>query len=791
MSGTPVISPELFELPLVERGSPRRPALRARITSEVFWLPVVFVILLCVFWKGLLGLNRAEQQLVEQAAQRNQDNMAQAIAERAAQIFDNVRLYGSVLVANVGQGDDAFRESVRLAVEQDRAIKRLWQFDAAGTLVFASTVAPETWLTDAARDIGSEAETTIVKRLPRPQAALVGGDSGTPNGGWRQPLLFRTEVSGAHGRDSIVAVIDLASALDTFNRNPLGNSGEITLTDRSGQILARLSDNAGETEASSRTSAPTSESGSARINAFRDLRNTPLSVHVSRAVGDVIRDKRDSDRSRVTLFVALSALAFALLLARISALLRHERLEDHLLSIQNSNTALLKEVEAERHAAYVLATHDKLTGLPNRMLFADLSQRCVGRARRTNSRFAVMFIDLDRFKPINDTYGHKVGDHLLVEVARRLLACFRDTDVVARFGGDEFVVLISDVRRRQDVAVIAKKVIASLSENFHGIVDDELRISSSIGIAFFPDDAQQVDDLVRHADAAMYEAKAKGRSTFVFADRELSRRIELNNEIEVALPFAIEHREIHVHYQPKVSLTDYSICGLEALARWTHPRMGHVSPADFIATAERSGLIIDLGGYVLREVCRQMSEWQQRGVPLVPVAVNVSWLQLQSPGFVTFLADTLAETALPPELIELEITETGLVHAEGALLDTLHELREHGFRLAIDDFGTGYSGLSKLRTLPASYLKIDKSFIKDIRNDSHDAAIVSNTISLSQSLHLVAIAEGVETAKQVAHLRAVGCDQAQGYLFSRPCAPATVEALLHERFLYPRIEESP
>ena len=779
-SSATAFSPELFELPLVERRNARH-ASSVQRKSEVYWLPVGFLLLLFFFWKGLLGLNTAEQQLVLQAAHRDQDSIAATIAEQIGQTVDSLRLYGNVLATSADPRNNAFHQSVRLALEHDQSIHRMWQFDAKGTLTFSSPnelLGP--WAT-AVADMAHGSEATAVRRLLIART----DNSSDP----QQPLLLRTDIIGTQGHETVVAMIDAEHAVDVFGKIPLGSTGTITLSTDTQQELARWPARDAARAEPFEDSRETADSGDF-IASERNVRNAPLVVHVRRATSEVLHDKRESDSSRVALFLALSAMATLLLISRLAALLRHDRLEQHLLSIQSSNSALLKEVEAERHAAYVLATHDKLTGLPNRMLFADLSQRCISRARRTNARFAVMFIDLDRFKPINDTYGHKVGDQLLVEVARRLTGCFRDSDVVARFGGDEFVVLIADVRRRQDVALVAKKVIATLNEDFHNIVEDELRISASIGIAFFPDDAQQIDDLIRHADAAMYEAKAMGRSSFAFADRELSRRIELNNEIEMALPFAIEHGEIAVHYQPKVALADYRICGLEALARWTHPRLGNISPADFIPTAERSGLIIELGKHVLRAVCHQLSAWRDAGVPLVPIAVNVSWLQLQSAGFVGFLRDTLAESSVPAELIELEITETGLVHAEGGLLDTLHELRASGFRLAIDDFGTGYSGLSKLRTLPARYLKIDKSFIQDIRNDSHDAAIVSNTISLSRSLHLITIAEGVETAKQVAHLRAVGCDQAQGYLFARPDTAATIEPLMRQCILLPRVSES-
>ena len=329
---------------------------------------------------------------------------------------------------------------------------------------------------------------------------------------------------------------------------------------------------------------------------------------------------------------------------------------------------------------------------------------------------------------------------------------------------------------------MAEKFIEVLSRPYGGIVDDvELHVTPSIGIAFYPDDADEIDVLLRQADMAMYHAKEKGRATYAFADPALNRRYEISNQIEAALPAAIANGEIRVHYQPKVMLNDFSISGLEALSRWEHASLGKVSPADFIAVAEKSGAIVALGEYVLAEVCRQLREWSHAGVPVVPVAINVSTRELRAPTFVDRVTEILGEYGIAPDLLHIEITETGLIGSDDDIPRTLHRLAALGIQLAIDDFGTGYSGLSHLRNLPLKYLKIDRLFIKDIRNDISDAAIVSTTISLSHNLNLLTIAEGVETQEQVAHLRAARCDQAQGFFFSPPRDAIAAETMLRQR----------
>ena len=755
------------------------------------WAPALLIVLVVAGWRLFLTEGTRERAVAIEAAEASQRNVALAVANHTAQLIERVRMYGFLLSNDAGS-DQNIRDGVRRALVQEAGILQLMLVEGDGTSLFSTGREAGDWLLDAAR-----------KRIAAPdrgdhEAVPLMAPSSEQSAIGRLPLLHVIDGDRALPPRSLVALLDLSDFPFLFGDMDLGETGEIELADRQGQVLMRIRHRAlaldgsiASTQRLHQASSPHAPdagtlvefdaTGEARHFAYRRVEGSPLTVFVGQARSEILATARAHQQDRTHWLMLLTVIGSGLALSRFRTIRRQWRMATELTVAQGANAQLQKQVESERQSVYRLATYDKLTGLPNRMLFADLSSRYISRAKRTNTRFAVMFIDLDRFKPINDTYGHLAGDKVLIEIARRLQACVREVDVISRHGGDEFVALLSDLRSRQDVASVAGKIIESLSAPITGIVDTDLAVTPSIGISFFPDDAHQIDELVRQADTAMYAAKGKGRATFAFSDPELNRRMALSNEIIVALPTALAEGEIELHYQPKVRLDDFSICGLEALARWTNVRMGSVSPVDFIPAAEKSGIIVEIGAYVIRHACKQLAAWRDAGLPVVPVAVNVSWLQLMESDFFDFIVCTLAEFDLPPAWLELEITETGLVQAEGTLLDTLHRLRAHGLHLAIDDFGTGYSGLSKLRSLPARYVKIDKSFIQNIRTDTHDAAIVSNTVSLSHSLGLVAIAEGVESAKQVAHLRAIGCDQAQGYFFSRPCDAARTGELLRQQ----------
>jgi diguanylate cyclase (GGDEF)-like protein/PAS domain S-box-containing protein len=426
-----------------------------------------------------------------------------------------------------------------------------------------------------------------------------------------------------------------------------------------------------------------------------------------------------------------------------------------------------------------LAHHDALTDLPNRVLLNDRIAQAIALVQRTGTLVAVMFLDLDRFKNVNDSLGHSIGDKLLQEVARRLKSCVRASDTVSRLGGDEFVVLIADVSDVADVGVTADKVLQAVSRPY-SIDGHELVSTPSIGISVYPADGQDVDSLLRNADAAMYHAKESGRNNYQFFTQDMNSRAVERLSLERSLRRALERDELRLHYQPQYDVATGRIVGVEALIRWEHPEHGLVPPSRFMPFAEESGLILPIGDWVLGEACRQNKAWQQTGSTLVRVAVNISALQFRQPNFVETVQRALAAADLEARFLGLEVTESVIMHDAERVTDCLAQLKGMGLELAIDDFGTGYSSLSYLKRFPIDKLKIDKSFVRDINRDRDDAAIVSAIIGLTRSLGLKTIAEGVETPEQHEFLRAYGCDEVQGYLFSTPLPAADCAKLLAE-----------
>jgi diguanylate cyclase len=419
------------------------------------------------------------------------------------------------------------------------------------------------------------------------------------------------------------------------------------------------------------------------------------------------------------------------------------------------------------------ATHDALTGLPNRLLFIDRLGREIAHAERDGHVFAVLVVDLDRFKVINDTLGHGPGDQLLVEIARRLSSAIRSADTVARTGGDEFLLLLTDIREAPDAAVMAAKIISELDRAV-SISGTEVHTSASIGISVYPADGSDSDTLVAHADEAMYFAKQAGRNSFQFFSPGMSvfsrERLDLESELRRALPM----KQFEVHYQPKVDVATGRMNSVEALLRWRHPTRGLVGPLEFIPIAEETGLMLSIGEWVLREACRQARQWQREGLPFLRIAVNISPIHFRQSKFLEIVRSALLDHDLEPQYLEIELTETTVMdHAENSV-NILEELSRMGVIVSIDDFGTGYSSMSYLRRFPIDKLKIDRSFIHDMTTNSDAASIVKAIISLAHSLRLKVVAEGVETAEQLEQLRELGCDQFQGFYRSAAVLPSEI-----------------
>jgi len=443
----------------------------------------------------------------------------------------------------------------------------------------------------------------------------------------------------------------------------------------------------------------------------------------------------------------------------------HLRIQDKLLFITTARN-ISDRKDAEQRINY-MANHDALTHLPNRSLLQDRIQQTLVHNKRRDQQAAVLFIDLDKFKIINDTLGHDVGDDLLKKTATRLVEGVRSEDTVARQGGDEFIILLSAITHAEDAGLIAEKLLSSLMQPFN-IKGKELHIGASIGIAIYPDDGDSMESLLKNSDIAMYHAKESGRGNYQYFSAKLNELTAEKQSLSSDLRHAVERNEFFLVYQPVVDMFSGNIAGMEVLLRWQHPVSGLVSPVKFIPLAEENGLILPIGEWVLRSACKQLLQWQQQGYEVPRLAINLSAKQLRQKSIAEIIARILQETGAEPRFIGIEITESMLVHNIDEVVDTLLRLSNMGLEISIDDFGTGYSSLSYLKRFPINKLKIDKSFVDDIATHPDDAAIVKAIIAMAHGLSMKVVSEGVETQAQLDFLRQHGCEQYQGYLFSKP-----------------------
>jgi diguanylate cyclase (GGDEF)-like protein/PAS domain S-box-containing protein len=441
---------------------------------------------------------------------------------------------------------------------------------------------------------------------------------------------------------------------------------------------------------------------------------------------------------------------------------------------------VVRDVTAARAMALQMthsALHDVLTGLPNRMLLNDRVHQAIALASRHVKKFAVLFLDLDGFKHINDSLGHPIGDKLLQSIAQRLVDCVRASDTISRQGGDEFVVLLPDVDQPHEAAAMARRMLEAVAVA-HSIGGHNLHVTTSIGLSVYPDDGVDAETLIKNSDTAMYQAKENGRQTYEFFTAAMNARAVERQSIEESLRHALERQEFTLHYQPKVNLKSGEITGAEALIRWTHPMRGQVPPAQFIPVAEDCGLILPIGNWVLREACKQARTWVDAGLPLTTMAVNISAREFRDEHFLEGVLAVLKETRLDPKYLELELTESVLMKRAEHAESILKTLRARGVQIAIDDFGTGYSSLSYLTKFSIDIIKIDQSFVRKIVTTPNEASIVTAVISMGRSLKMRVVAEGVETYDELSFLLAHECEEAQGYYFSRPVLPHAFAGLL-------------
>jgi diguanylate cyclase (GGDEF)-like protein len=540
----------------------------------------------------------------------------------------------------------------------------------------------------------------------------------------------------------------------------------------------------------------------------RDLISSYLPIHGAdgkvEAVFELYRDvtplvahMQDAQKMVITSLTLVMAMLYALLFIiiwRAQTILDRQRsdLESSLAQIQEDNRLLDQRVQertaelstanrsleseindrkgAELQLAF-LAHHDPLTGLPNRILLQERIELAIHRAKREQGSFAVLFIDLDNFKNVNDTLGHPIGDILLQQVTRELLRHVRGVDTLARQGGDEFILLV-EVVDQDHAEAVAQKIIAMFNQPYH-LVDHELYLGASLGISMFPRDGEDGHTLIRNADTAMYRAKAARRGSYRFYAPEMTASAEERLRLDSMLRRALDNGELYLAYQPQVDLASGEMVGVEALLRWQHPAMGNIPPSRFIPVAEESGFISELGVWVLHQACLQMRTWMDGGVDVSKVAVNVSVKQFERSGFVDSVRAVLQETGIPAGRLELEITESAIMLAHN-VHEMLLGLRDTGVLLSIDDFGTGYSSLSYLKQLPIQKLKIDRSFVRDLEGGENDLAIVRSVIALARTMGLATLAEGVENEGQARFLFQEGCEQAQGYFYSKPVSAEEV-----------------
>ncbi|WP_297498613.1 EAL domain-containing protein [Ferrovum sp.] len=464
--------------------------------------------------------------------------------------------------------------------------------------------------------------------------------------------------------------------------------------------------------------------------------------------------------------------------------------DPHLKVLQQANANLvIATIEAHKLAEQIqmskthldhLAHHDGLTDLPNRMLLHDRLGQAIESARRRGRKLALLFMDVDRFKNINDSLGHVIGDQLLQSVAKRLVECVRHSDSVCRQGGDEFIILLAEIEHAEDAALSAQKVLTALAIP-HRIDQHDLYISVSIGICIYPDDGSDATSLIKGADMAMYHTKGNGGNDYTFFEQSMNTQAVKKLSTETDLQLALQRQEFVLYYQPKINLQSGEIVGVEALIRWRHPRHGLILPGQFIQIAEDCGLIVPIGAWVLREACKQAKAWQDSGFPPLPVAVNISAAQFRRKDFLESLAGILKDTGLAARYLELELTESVLMQDANVTVSMLEALKAMGAQLAIDDFGTGFSSLSYLKRFPIDTLKIDQSFMHDITkamDNLDDAALVTAVIGLGKSLNLCVIAEGVETHEQLVFLQNQGCSEGQGFYFSQPVSEKKMTMLL-------------
>lgn len=756
----------------------------------VYFIALVPVILISIIWTSTNDRIALEKQIAIENSINDSKNIALIVSANLEKILDRSLLYANISASYL-EGNHTTTPFLNPALVGDASYLRLAIFGQSGTLLYSS----------AARqrepELQSLVDETLRQEVKLGIPPIIIGKPGTENAVWRVPVLISLPSDAKEKTGFFAAIVDFGYFLRLYEDVNMGGSGRIEIFNQEGIQLAEwngtsissganiidshfgkfllLPDEVGPID------APRPDAPENSIGVFKKVGAYPLKIAVTRDRANILTST--VERHRTYYFNSMIVTAAVLLLFGGLALLikRQQNTFTVLAQSEEEKHTLIQELEQEKSRAYQLASHDYLTDIPNRMLFHELARSELSRAKRSRNLYALLFLDLNKFKSINDTLGHAVGDLLLKAVAQRLRKAVRAYDIVARLGGDEFVIMLSEISSEQRVAEIAAMLVDVISAPYADLDGNYVEVGTSIGIALFPRDGQNVEALLTRADSAMYSAKANGAGNYRFCDASLNASTARQFELLARFRAALKENEFCLHYQPRVNLKNFEIVGLEALVRWQHPTDGMIFPGEFINLAEKHNLIVALGEWVINETCRQMASWKEAGIPVVPVAINVSAKQLKDESLLTMICNALERYSLESSLLEIEITESCLIEDFDTAKSVLERLRDYGLKISMDDYGTGFSGLSSLKQLPIYAIKIDRSFVRDIRNDVSDAVIVASTITLAHNLGLIVVAEGVESKEQVVHLKTAGCDQVQGFYFKRPVSADEIELVLKRR----------
>jgi diguanylate cyclase (GGDEF)-like protein len=729
-----------------------------------FWLQAgalfLSALMLSGIWSFTLARLEHERQLVIDHASINQRNLNQIISENLRRLLDSGIQYAQLVgKTHINSGPDSL-------LNGDRAYSRAMIYDLDGKNHYASSPQQlSTELRTSLLALSNEIKTGATPEI------VVGPTSQAPEEAWQVPMLIPIKKSENDYSGVLVLHLDLGYLLRLYQDIDIGRSGIIRILKENGAELARARSGGLEMSRSNTTAVtPWLKDGHLHLLNSNAVGNYPLVVGIAQEIDEILTDFKSRRNKYFVSLVLLTLVIFAMTAIVIFFLGRQRRYVEMIVCSEQEKRELIQQLEEEKHHANELASKDHLTGLANRRMFMSLAESHLSLAQRSRKHYALLFLDLDRFKAINDSLGHHIGDLLLQGVSNRLKAQVRQSDIVARLGGDEFVVLITGLESEYDVVVITNNLIKAISAPFADLAGHEVQVSPSIGVALFPRDGNNLDTLVRHADLAMYQSKRAGRGCCTFFDPAMQTNSTSNFDLEQRLPRAIEANEFVLHFQPKLDLHSHQICGLEALIRWQHPVHGLIYPNEFIPLAESTGHIIELGNWVIAASCLQLAEWQAEGLTILPVAINLSGRQLIDQLLPERIVGHLEKHGLNPALLQVEVTESSLIENIETAGTLLNKLVTAGIKVALDDYGSGFSSLAYIKTLPIDAIKIDRSFIHDILNIHDDGVIVLSTITLAHNLGLRVIAEGVETPAQLIFLKTGGCDEIQGYHLSRPVA---------------------